>query len=67
MRDGKDDAAPRARRRFLKLAGLGTAASGAALLAGSGAAKAAAPAATEAAKGYRVTDHVRRVYDLARF
>jgi len=53
------------RRSFLKLAGLGTVAGGAALVAGDKTADAA-----EAAKpqtGYRETDHVKTYYELARF
>ena len=54
------------RRAFLKLAGVGTVAGGAALVSSSGPADAAE---VEASSGrlYRETDHVRRVYDLARF
>ncbi|WP_150525113.1 twin-arginine translocation signal domain-containing protein [Roseibium sediminis] len=52
------------RRNFLKLAGLGTLASGATVVAG--AAEAAAPS-QDAGTGYRETDHVKRVYETARF
>jgi anaerobic selenocysteine-containing dehydrogenase len=54
------------RRDFLKLAGTGA-------LGGAAAAAAAAVAPAEAAleaapkPGYRETDHVKKVYDLARF
>jgi len=52
------------RRDFLKLAGLGTVMSGAALVAGNAE---AATAADENGKGYRETEHVITFYDLARF
>lgn len=54
----------RGRRDFLKLAGLGTLASGATLVAGS--AKASEVTADGSA-GYRETDHVKKVYETARF
>ena len=55
------------RRNFLKLAGLGAAAGSVAA-----AAKVAPAAATEATPppgkpGYRETEHVRKVYEVARF
>jgi hypothetical protein len=55
------------RRDFLKLAGLGAAAGSVA-----GVAKVAPAAATEATPppgkpGYRETEHVRKVYEVARF
>ncbi len=54
------------RRAFLKTASLGVAASaGAAVIGGEEAAAAAAP--DKKTGGYRETDHVRRVYALARF
>lgn len=53
------------RRGFLKLAGLGTAAGGAAI------ASTVVPAAAEEAKakstGYRETEHVKTFYKTARF
>ncbi|MFD1694704.1 twin-arginine translocation signal domain-containing protein [Roseibium aestuarii] len=52
------------RRDFLKLAGLGTLASGATLVAGEAV---AAETPSETAAGYRETDHVRKVYETARF
>ena len=52
------------RRDFLKLAGLGTLASGATLVAGEADASEAADAN---GTGYRETDHVRKVYETARF
>lgn len=55
------------RRGFLKLAGLGSIASGAALVAAAGVetAEAAAPAAT--GQGYQETEHVKAYYASARF
>lgn len=53
------------RRSFLKLAGLGTVAGGAALVSGGKSAEAAESAKSET--GYRETDHVKAYYDLARF
>ncbi len=52
------------RRDFLKMAGLGTVAGGAALVA---AKEAAADEINTAGKGYRETDHVKTYYKLARF
>ncbi|MTI42366.1 twin-arginine translocation signal domain-containing protein [Roseibium hamelinense] len=52
------------RRDFLKLAGLGTLASGATLVAGSAQ---AADVADPSGNGYRETDHVKKVYETARF
>ena len=51
------------RREFFRLAGAGAVAGGAAMVAGTGEAEAAAP---EGGAGYRETDHVRRYYDSAR-
>ena len=53
------------RRSFLKLAGLGTVAGGAALVAGDKTADAATE--TKSQSGYRETDHVKTYYELARF
>lgn len=52
------------RRDFLKLAGLGTLASGATLVTG---AAEASGLTTEGSVGYRETDHVKKVYETARF
>ncbi|MBO6758858.1 MAG: twin-arginine translocation signal domain-containing protein [Roseibium sp.] len=52
------------RRDFLKLAGLGTLASGATLV--SGKASAADVSAVQRS-GYQETDHVKKVYETARF
>ncbi|MBO0345045.1 twin-arginine translocation signal domain-containing protein [Roseibium limicola] len=52
------------RRGFLKLAGLGTLASGATLVAGEAV---ATEVQSETAVGYRETDHVKKVYETARF
>lgn len=54
------------RRDFLKLAGLGTVAGGAALVAAKGEAV-AEQAGTAGSKGYQETDHVRTYYKSARF
>ena len=54
------------RRSFLKLAGLGTVAGGAALVAGKGTAEAGS-AADDKDRLYRESDHVKTYYDLARF
>lgn len=53
------------RRAFLKIASLGTVATGAAAVIGTGAAAEAAP--EEPATGYRETPHVTSFYDTARF
>ncbi|MBD8875008.1 twin-arginine translocation signal domain-containing protein [Roseibium polysiphoniae] len=52
------------RRNFLKLAGLGTLAGGASIVAGGAE---AVEAGTDAGTGYRETDHVKKVYETARF
>ena len=52
------------RRDFLKLAGLGSVAGGAALVAGK---DAAAADVDTSGRGYRETDHVRKYYELAKF
>lgn len=54
------------RRNFLKLAGLGTVASGVALVAGGKPAEALDEPAGKS-RGYRETDHVKTYYKLARF
>lgn len=56
----------RGRRDFLKLAGLGAVAGTAVLTGATSTAKAEEPTARKGA-GYRVTEHVQKVYDLARF
>ena len=53
------------RRGFLKLAGLGAAAGGTALVAGE--AVAADQPASPTAAGYRETEHVKTFYETARF
>lgn len=53
------------RRNFLKFAGLGTIASGAALVSGEDAKAVEAPAIS--GSGYRESDHVKTFYDSARF
>lgn len=53
------------RRDFLKLATVGTATSGIALVAGSAAVAKEAPDVKTS--GYQETDHVKSYYDLARF
>jgi len=52
-------------RNFLRLAGLGVAAGGAAVVGGPGEAKAAET--SETSDGYRETEHVKTYYKLARF
>lgn len=54
------------RRSFLRLAGAG-AATGAAVAATGGQAAAVEAPKSKTAAGYRETEHVRKVYDLARF
>lgn len=62
----KQDSSRMGRRAFLKTASLGVAASaGAAVIGGEEAAAATAP--DKKTGGYRETEHVRRVYALARF
>jgi anaerobic selenocysteine-containing dehydrogenase len=54
------------RRDFLKLAG-GSAAGGVAAVAAAGVAPAEAASAEAERSCYRETDHIRKVYELARF
>lgn len=54
------------RRGFLKLAGLGTVAGGAAIASGATGAS-AREADLGATSGYRETDHVKTFYETARF
>lgn len=68
MKTNKDNGkAPVKRRDFLKLAGLGGIAAGAAAAGAPHEAKAAAPNGAKRAAGYRATAHVRKYYDLAKF
>jgi hypothetical protein len=61
-----DDKAATSRRGFFRIAVRGAGAAGAfAVVAQATGVKAAAP--TKAAAGYRETEHVKRVYALARF
>lgn len=55
------------RRGFLRFAGLGTLASGAALAAGTAPETAEAAAPSPDAAGYRETEHVKTYYATARF
>lgn len=64
MTDHKDDRTVTARRAFLKLSTLGVAAAGAAAMAPT---KPAEAAAEPAGTGYRETAHVRTYYETARF
>ena len=66
MKTKKDTVSRADRRDFLKLAGVGAVAGGAAAL---GATKKTEAAAAEAppSRGYRETDHVRKFYRTARF
>ena len=63
---GKGAVATARRRAFLKLAGVSTVGGAAAALGGAGTAAATEAPATRG-RGYRETDHVRKVYQLARF
>ncbi len=54
------------RRDFLKFAGLGTIAGGAALVTGQDVAE-ASESLSDSDGGYRETDHVKKAYELARF
>ena len=63
MKQGKKDAVAD-RRSFLKLAGAGAAAGGAALMATDK--KAEASEAKSKTSLYRETEHIRRYYELAR-
>ena len=54
------------RRGFLKFAGLGTVAGGAALVTGA-ATETAEAAVTPKGSGYQESDHVKTFYDTARF
>jgi hypothetical protein len=66
MRTKKDKVSKSDRRDFLKLAGVGAVAGGAAVL---GAPKKAEAAAADApaGRGYRETEHVKKFYRSARF
>jgi hypothetical protein len=55
------------RRAFLRGIGVGAGAAGVAAVAGTGEAEAAPSDDGRKSVGYSETDHVRRVYDLARF
>ena len=65
MMSKHDEAKQSPRREFLKLTGLGTLA-GAATLAG-GVPREAEAASTDTGSDYRETEHVKKVYELARF
>ncbi|MBM3572587.1 MAG: formate dehydrogenase [Alphaproteobacteria bacterium] len=65
MKDKKDAKAV-ARRDFFRTATVGAGAAGAAALGLTGT-KAAAKSAPASATGYRETEHVKKVYALARF
>ncbi len=58
-----------ARRDFFRMAGLGAGAAGAAAVVMKATGAAAGERATDrpSKSGYRVTDHVKKFYDLARF
>ncbi len=62
----QDEKSSTDRRSFLKMAGLGTVAGSAALLADSPAAKSEV-SATRDGQTYQETEHVKTYYDLARF
>jgi hypothetical protein len=61
------DAKAGGRRQFLKLASLGAVASTVAVVAGQSQRPAQAAEPETEGKGYRETEHVRKVYELARF
>lgn len=62
----KCDRANADRRSFLKLAGAGAVAGGAALVSGEKVAE-ASTTAEDAGRLYKQTDHIKTYYDLARF
>ncbi|PTW60835.1 secreted protein [Breoghania corrubedonensis] len=64
--ENRDGDAVTDRRGFLRLAGLGTLAGGAAVVTG-GETVAGEPLEEGRAGGYRLTAHVRQAYDTARF
>lgn len=66
MRTRKDKVSKSDRRDFLKLAGIGAVAGGAAVLGGPKKAEAAAVGAPSG-RGYRETEHVKKFYRSARF
>ena len=66
MRTKKGKASKSDRRDFLKLAGVGAVAGGAAVLGGPKKADAAA-AEAPSGRGYRETEHVKKFYRSARF
>jgi anaerobic selenocysteine-containing dehydrogenase len=66
MRTKKDKGSKSDRRDFLKLAGIGAVAGGAAVLGGPKKAEAAAVDAPSG-RGYRETEHVKKFYRSARF
>ena len=55
------------RRGFLRLAGFGSVAAGAALVTGNDTAEAAEAKPGPNAAGYRETPHVKKVYEVSRF
>lgn len=61
----RNEKVARSRREFLKTIGAGAA--GAVAVTGAGEAKAVAPSLPDGSAGYRETEHVKRVYELARF
>ena len=60
----KKDQENAGRRNFLKLAGIGTLASGAAIVSGGAQ---AAEAEFQGGAGYRETEHVKKAYETSRF
>jgi hypothetical protein len=63
----RNEKVARSRREFLKTIGVGAGAAGAVAVTGAGEAKAEAPSLPDGSAGYRETEHVKRVYELARF
>ncbi len=66
MSKKKETGSDASRREFLRMAGIGTAAGGAALALGSQPAAADEPRA-DGSLGYRETEHVKTFYKLAKF
>lgn len=65
--DKKKQAAKPDRRNFLRAAGLGSLATGVAVVSGIEAKASQSDIAATDSKGYRETDHIRKFYETARF
>ena len=64
---GREEPVAGRRRDFLKLASIGAGSAALAAIAGGSEAEAAETATASTGRGYRETDHVKKVYALARF